>query len=75
LTYAVTWELDAVEQATRFLADDSEGLRSLFDAVDALAREPRPPTAFPLGTSGLFRLRAGRHRVVYELDEPSGAVK
>ena len=58
MTPAVVWEPVAVDLATRFLADDPEGLRNLFEAVDALADEPRPPQAFPLGTSGLYRLAA-----------------
>ena len=75
MTFAVVWEPVALDVATRFLVDDPEGLRDLFEAVDALADEPRPPHAFPLGTSGLDRLRVGRYRVVYEVDEASGTVK
>ena len=55
MTFAIVWEPAAVDLTTRFLADDPDGLRSLFDAVDTLAVEPRPPQAFPLGTSGLYR--------------------
>jgi mRNA interferase RelE/StbE len=75
VTFAVVWEPVALDVATRFLVDDPEGLRDLFEAVDALADEPRPPHAFPLGTSGLHRLRVGRYRVVYEVDEAPGTVK
>ena len=75
MTFSVVWEPDAVNLATRFLVDDRDGLRDLFTAVDALADEPRPPDAFPLGASGLFRLRVGRYRAVYETDEISRTVK
>jgi mRNA interferase RelE/StbE len=71
VTFKAVWELVAVDLTTRFLADDPDRLRSLFDAVDALMDEPRPPRAFPLGTSGLYRLRVGRYRVVYEIDQVS----
>ncbi len=75
MTFKVVWEPAAVDLATRFLADDPDGLRELFTAVDALANEPRPLGAFPLGTSGLYRLRVGRYRAVYEVDEASQSIK
>ena len=75
MTFTVVWEPVAVDLATRFLADDPDGLRDLFTVVDALADEPRPPGVFPLGASGLFRLRVGLYRAVYETDEISRTVK
>ena len=75
MSFTVVWEPVAVNLATRFLTDDPDGLRSLLNAVDALATEPRPPQAFPLGTSGVHRLRVGRYRVVYETDQASRTVK
>jgi mRNA interferase RelE/StbE len=75
VSFAVVWEPDAINLATGFLADDPEGLRTLFEAVDALMEEPRPPQAFPFGTSGLNRLRVGRYRVVYETDDASRTIK
>lgn len=75
MTFTVVWEPVAVDVATRFLADDPEGLRELFAAVDALAEEPRPPQAFPLGSSGLYRVRVGRYRAVYQVDEAERTVK
>lgn len=75
MSFEVVWEPAAVNLTTGFLADDPDGLRDLFEAVDALVDEPRPPHAFPFGTSGLYRLRAGRYRVVYETDEASSIIK
>jgi mRNA interferase RelE/StbE len=75
VTFKVVWEPVAVDLAVRFLADDPDGSRNLFEAVDGLVTEPRPPQAFPLGASGLYRLRVGRYRVVYETDQASGTVK
>jgi mRNA interferase RelE/StbE len=71
VTLKVVWEPAAVDLATRFLADDPDGLRELFAAVDALAAEPRPLGVFPLGASGLYRLRVGRYRAVHETDDIS----
>lgn len=67
LSLDVVWEPAAVSLATRFLADDPDGLRSLVEAIDALAAEPRPRAASELGSSGLYRLRVGRYRAVYEV--------
>jgi mRNA interferase RelE/StbE len=75
VTYAIVWEPGVVDVAVRFLADDPDGLRTVFDAVDALAGDPRPSEAFALGTTGLHRLRIGRYRVVYELDETTATIK
>ena len=75
MTYTVLWEPTAISLATKFLAEDPEGLASAFDFVDSLAGEPRPSGAFALGRSGMFRVRSGRYRIVYELDEASAIVK
>jgi mRNA interferase RelE/StbE len=75
VTFEVIWEPAAVELTSRFLADDADGLLGLFEAVDALAEDPCPPRAFPLGTSGIYRLRVGHYRVVYETDPASRTVK
>ena len=75
MTFTVVWEPVAIDVAAGFLADDPAGLRDLFEAIDALAYQPRPPQAFPLGTSGHHRLRVGRYRAVYEIDEALGTVK
>jgi mRNA interferase RelE/StbE len=51
------------------MSDDPEGLAGVFDVVDDLARDPRPATAFPWGSADLLRLRVGRYRVLYEVDD------
>jgi mRNA interferase RelE/StbE len=75
VTFAVVWEPTAVDLATRFLSDDADGLRSVFDAVDALGGNPRPPQAFAFGPTGLHRLRVGRYRVVYEVNNDARTVR
>jgi mRNA interferase RelE/StbE len=80
MTYSLDWEPPAVDLAARYLADDPDdpddpdGLRGLMTAVDSLAHDPRPGAAFPLGITGMFRLRIGRYRVVYQVDDRSRAV-
>jgi mRNA interferase RelE/StbE len=50
--------------------DDPIGVAALWDTVSQLAHEPRPPEPFPYGSPDLHRLRAGRYRVFYTIDEP-----
>jgi mRNA interferase RelE/StbE len=74
VTYAITWTPRAVDLATQFLKDDPDGLRAVFDAIDALADEPRPSNTFPFGATDLLRLRVGRYRVVYEIHNTERAI-
>jgi mRNA interferase RelE/StbE len=67
LTYEIVWTDEAFAAAQAFMDDDPEGLAAVFDAVDELD-DPRPATAFPWGTGDLLRLRVGRDRVLYEVD-------
>jgi hypothetical protein len=46
--------------------------RGARDTVGQLADEPRPPESFPYGSPDLRRLRAGRYRVFYTIDENGG---
>jgi mRNA interferase RelE/StbE len=69
MIYSIDWEPPAVDLAARYLADDPDGLRGLMTGVDSLAHDPRPGAAFPLGITGMFRLRIGRYRVVYQVDD------
>jgi hypothetical protein len=45
----VLFEERAINQTARFLADDPEGVRELFRAIDDLVVEPRPPRRFRSG--------------------------
>jgi mRNA interferase RelE/StbE len=69
LTYAIVWEPPAIDTASRFLADDSDGLRSLFTAIDALSGDPRPATSSPFGSPNLRRIRVGRYRALYQVSD------
>ncbi|MFP5347760.1 MAG: type II toxin-antitoxin system RelE family toxin [Actinomycetes bacterium] len=69
MTYEVVWADEALAAAQVFMADDPAGLAAVFDAVDNLASNPRPPQAFQWGATHFLRLRIGIYRVVYEIDE------
>jgi mRNA interferase RelE/StbE len=65
----VSLDEKAVHQATAFLVDDPDGLRTVLAAIDALREPPYPDDAFPFGSSGLHRLRVGRYRVLYTVTD------
>ena len=69
MTYEIIWADEAFVAAQAFMADDPAGLASVFDTVDDLASDPRPPTAFPWGSTAFLRLRVGRYRVLYEIND------
>jgi mRNA interferase RelE/StbE len=58
-----------------FLRDDPAGVAALWDTAGQLASEPRPPESFPSGSPDLRRLRAGRYRVFYTIDEEQRVVQ
>lgn len=43
-------------------------------AINALARNPRPPGAVPWGASGFYRLHEDEIRVLYEIDDDAAAL-
>jgi len=43
-------------------------------AISALEQEPRPPRVKKLAESGLWRVRVGRYRVVYAIDDRESLV-
>jgi mRNA interferase RelE/StbE len=69
LTYEILWADEAFAAAQVFMADDPAGLAAVFDAVDGLASNPRPPGALPWGGTDVLRLRIGRYRVLYGIDD------
>ena len=69
MTYEIAWADEALAGAQAFMADDPAGLATVFDTVDDLATAPRPSAAIPWGGTALLRLRVGRYRVLYEIDD------
>ena len=68
-SYRIVWSATAVDRAAGFLSDDHDGLAALMDRIDELAADPRPEAGQPLGSEDLRRLRTGRYRVLYEIDD------
>ncbi|MEZ5095998.1 MAG: type II toxin-antitoxin system RelE/ParE family toxin [Nocardioides sp.] len=69
MTYDIVWADEALAAAQAFMADDPAGLATVFDTVDDLATDPRPPGAIPWGSTAFLRLRIGRYRVLYEIND------
>jgi mRNA interferase RelE/StbE len=74
VTYTVIWDPPTITAASRYLADDPVGLTRLMDTVELLADDPRPPGSFPYGSEDLRRVRAGRYRVLIEIDPQARTV-
>jgi mRNA interferase RelE/StbE len=55
--------------------DDPGGIREVLDPIDRLADDPRPPGSFPYRSPDLRRLRAGRHRGLYEITEDAVTIR
>jgi mRNA interferase RelE/StbE len=75
VSYQVNWEIRALDLMAGFLRDDPAGVAALWESVSRLADEPRPPESFAYGSPDLRRLRAGRYRVFYTIDEEQRAVQ
>ncbi|WP_330458296.1 type II toxin-antitoxin system RelE/ParE family toxin [Streptomyces sp. NBC_00820] len=69
MTYEIIWEPRATNAAARFLHDDPAGLAAVYEAVDALATHPRPPSSIPYGSQDVRRLHVGDYRVLYLINE------
>ena len=62
----IEWSPAARASARRYM-DDQAGMRAIGAAVARLAEDPHPPEAFHRG--GYHRLRVGRYRVVYIVED------
>jgi mRNA-degrading endonuclease RelE of RelBE toxin-antitoxin system len=62
----IEWSPAATALARRYM-HDQDGMRAMGAAVAALAADPFPPEAFHRGR--YHRLRVGRYRVVYTVDD------
>ena len=61
----VEWSPRGVTTASRFL-DDTEGMRAVVAALDALAGDPYPAQSFRGGE--MLRLRVGKYRIMYVVE-------
>ncbi|MFD7631248.1 type II toxin-antitoxin system RelE/ParE family toxin [Streptomyces sp. NPDC059851] len=74
MPYVIFWNEAVVDTATRFLADDPEGLHQLLQSVDLLAARPRPHGTVAYGSSALRRMHVGRYRILYEVTDTAATI-
>jgi mRNA interferase RelE/StbE len=74
VTYNVVWSIQAARARRRLRDLDPTGAALLTTAITALADNPKPATASPLGGSGWYYLRLGQFRAVYEIRHDHGVV-
>jgi mRNA interferase RelE/StbE len=67
--YRVEWRPSAKQKIIEFRKSDPEGADQIFDAVNALARNPRPVGARSYGSPDVLRIHIGRYRLMYEVAE------
>ncbi len=53
---------------------DEYDYAAIAEAISALEQEPRPAGVKKLAESGLWRIRVGRYRVVYDIDDGKNLV-
>ncbi len=64
-SYSIRFQ-PSVEKDVRHIA--ARDLRRIFDHIDSLANDPFPRGAAKLsGAEGLWRIRVGNYRIVYEV--------
>ncbi|MDI3384735.1 type II toxin-antitoxin system RelE/ParE family toxin [Streptomyces sp. B-S-A8] len=69
MTYQIIWEPGATNAALRFLKEDPAGLAAVYEAVDALAENPKPEASVAYGSVNLRRLYVGDFRLFYAIEE------
>ena len=66
MSYQVRLRRAAQRQLDKLAEHDYE---IIAEAISALQQEPRPPRVKRLAESGLWRIRVGRYRVVYAIND------
>ena len=66
MSYQVNLRRAAQKQLDRVTGRDYE---IVAEAISALEQEPRPKRVKKLAESGLWRIRVGQYRVVYNIDD------
>lgn len=68
MTYTIIWSVSAARTLRDFREQDPAGAGEIRAAIESLADDPRPDDSFPYGPAHR-RLRVGRYRVMYRIDD------
>ena len=71
MSYQVVLKRAAQKQLDKLVGHDYELVARV---ISLLTEEPRPPKVKKLAESGLWRIRTGRYRVVYHIDDDNKLV-
>ena len=71
MSYQVKLRRAAQKQLDRLVGREYQAVAR---AVSALEHEPRPKRVKKLAESGLWRIRVGRYRIVYNIDDEESLV-
>lgn len=74
MTYRVEWRTPAKAKLIELRKSDPDGVDQVFDAVNALARDPRPVGAQQYGSPDILRIHIGRYRLMYEIHDATVTV-
>lgn len=71
MSYEVRLRRAAQKGVDEFAGKDYERVSQ---AISTLEKNPRPPRVKKLADSGLWRVRVGKHRIVYAIDDEARLV-
>ncbi|WP_301130143.1 type II toxin-antitoxin system RelE family toxin [Streptomyces cacaoi] len=69
MAYEIIWQPRATNAAVRFLQEDPQGLKAVYEAVDLLGENPRPRGSFVFGGTDIRRLHVGDYRILYVIED------
>lgn len=70
----VVFRETALRTLARIRREDTDFFLRTRRAIASLPADPRPESSVPWGATGIYRLHAGRIRVLYEIDEAAAAI-
>lgn len=70
----VVFRQTALRTLARIRREDGEFFARARRAIASLPGDPRPDSAVPWGTTGIYRLHADRVRILYEIDEEAASI-
>ncbi|UZJ30090.1 type II toxin-antitoxin system RelE family toxin [Streptomyces endophytica] len=68
MKYTLVWTAEATAAMRKLIQRDGDKVKPFKDAVNALARNPKPSCATQLGSTDVWRLRIGSYRATYEIN-------
>ncbi|MFE0381073.1 type II toxin-antitoxin system RelE/ParE family toxin [Streptomyces inhibens] len=68
MTYTLVWTTEATAAMRKLIQRDGDKVKPFKDAINSLARNPKPSGASQLGSTDMWRLRVGTYRATYEVN-------